>query len=100
MPPEPPRHIDILHQRQRLEAADRAIERRGDEQPLVAVRQRQPPAAPGDHSLDATRRGRGIVEPEAEIAGASVIAGVADASSDPGGPTWTVPRLGVYADQP
>src|SRR5258708_1125402 len=47
MTAEAPRQIDILHQRQRPEAADRAIKRRGDEQPLIAIRQRQPPAAPG-----------------------------------------------------
>ena len=81
-PAEPAHEIDILHQRDRGKAADRVIERAGDQQPLVAIGQRQNPATPGDDPLQPPRRRGGIVERKIEIAGAALGSGRRDEAAD------------------
>ena len=68
--------LDVLHERQRPEAADPPIERPRDQQPLVAIRQRQEATAQPGQALDAARGRVRVVEGEPEDGGPFRVAGV------------------------
>ncbi len=92
--------IHILHHRHLRVAAERPVARARNQQALIAVRQAEDAAAPGDERLDASRLGGRIVEGETESRRALGVFRRGHEAAHGLGPTRAWPRIGVKKKQP
>src|SRR5579885_678060 len=73
-PLEAAHEIDVLHERERAEAAEPPVKLARDEKPLVAVRQGKQETAQAHHFLNEARHEPVVVEREAEEGGSLLAA--------------------------
>ena len=67
VPPQPPDHLDVLHDRDLREAAHRLVSRAGDEEPLVSVGEPGEPLPDSLAALDQAPPESVPLEPERKV---------------------------------
>src|SRR5438552_8554620 len=82
------------------ETADRVVERPGEQQPLVAIRQAKPAATQRDAGFEPTRQPPRVVEPQVKVSGTGAVLRRRQEGSDRDRPAGRQPSIGMEEEQP